>query len=335
MKLYPRIKQSGRYRCFQSNWFKNYPWLEYSEVLDKCFCFPCRVFSGNQLNAGQIDKTFSKTGFTNWYKGIESFRKHQLSKSHVNSVNSMKNYLNEAVLPIDQLLDETRKVILAKKETERIQNRKLMERIIDIIICLAKCGKSFRGHNESLKSNQKGLFLEIIQLLSRYDPILRNHFDNGPKNAQYTSNHIQNDLITSIHNVLKQSIKTKIHQKWISIMADETSDVGHHEQLAVLVRYFDTTKNRPVETFLSLKRLKSLNAVDIFNTLSDIVTHYNISWTSVLAVCFDGASTMSGKISGVQARCKAENNKIIYVHCYAHCLNLALIDSISKKSEKK
>jgi len=241
----------------------------------------------------------------------------------------MKNYLNEAVLPIDQLLDETRKVIFEKKETERIQNRKLMERIIDIIICLAKYGNSFRGHNESLKSNQKGLFLEIIQLLSRYDPILRNNFGNGPKNAQYTSNHIQNDLTTSIHNVLKQSFITKIHQKWISIMADETSDVGHHEQLAVLVRYFDTTKNRPVETFLSLKRLKSLNAVDIFNTLSDIVTHYNTSWTSVLAVCFDGASTMSGKISGVQAKCKAENDKIIYVHCYAHCLNLALIDSIS------
>lgn len=158
LKVYPRIKQSGRYRCFQSNWFKNYPWLEYSEVLDRCFCFLYRVFSGNQLNAGQIDKTFSKTGFTNWYKGIESFRKHQLSKCHVNSVNSMKNYLNEAVLPIDQLLDETRKVIFTKKETERIENRKLMERIIDIIICLAKCGKSFRGHNESLKSNQRGLF---------------------------------------------------------------------------------------------------------------------------------------------------------------------------------
>lgn len=102
LKLYPRIKQSGRYHCFQSSWLKNYHWLEYSEVLDKYFCFLCRVFSGNQLNADQIDKTCSKTGFTKWYKGIESFRKHHLSKFHVNSVKSMKNYHNEAVLPIDQ-----------------------------------------------------------------------------------------------------------------------------------------------------------------------------------------------------------------------------------------
>lgn len=74
---------------------------------------PCSVFIGNQLNVGQIDKTFSKTGFTNWYNSLDSF-KNQLSKSHMNSVNSMKNCLNEAVLSIDQLLDKGRKVILAK-----------------------------------------------------------------------------------------------------------------------------------------------------------------------------------------------------------------------------
>lgn len=46
-------------------------------------------------------------------------------------------------------------------------------------------------------------------------------------------------------------------------MADETNDVRHHEQLALLVKYFDTTENRLVETFLSLKRLRSSNAIDI------------------------------------------------------------------------
>ncbi|CAI6354123.1 unnamed protein product [Macrosiphum euphorbiae] len=44
---------------------------------------------------------------------------------------------------------------------------------------------------------------------------------------------------------------------------------------------------------------------------------------------------MSGSISGVQARCKQENNNIFYIHCYAHCLNLALIDSICEKSNTK
>lgn len=33
----------------------------------------------------------------------------------------------------------------------------------------------------------------------------------------------------------------------------------------------------------------------------------SVTAQSVLAVCFDGASTMSGSIGGVQAKCKEQN----------------------------
>lgn len=52
-------------------------------------------------------------------------------------------------------------------------------------------------------------------------------------------------------------------------------------------------------------------------------------------MCFDGAASMAGSISGVQAKCKEENSKILYVHCYAHYLNLSLINSICDKSRNK
>ncbi|KAJ8891234.1 hypothetical protein PR048_010749 [Dryococelus australis] len=52
----------------------------------------------------------------------------------------------------------------------------------------------------------------------------------------------------------------------------------------------------------------------------------NLSWKSVLAVCFDGASEMYSRISGVQSRCKGINTKILYVHCFERCLNLVLQD---------
>lgn len=60
-----------------------------------------------------------------------------------------------------------------------------------------------------------------------------------------------------------------------------------------------------------------------------------LEWSSVVSVCFDGVATVAGSISGVQAKCKEENSKILYVHCYAHCLNLSLIDSICDKSRNK
>ncbi|KAF0711002.1 zinc finger MYM-type protein 1-like, partial [Aphis craccivora] len=40
---------------------------------------------------------------------------------------------------------------------------------------------------------------------------------------------------------------------------------------------------------------------------------------------------MSGSIGGVQSKCKIDNKNILYVHSYAHCLNLALVDAVCEK----
>jgi len=109
----------------------------------------------------------------------------------------------------------------------------------------------------------------------------------------------------------------------------ETSDVGHFEQLSIVIRYFDDQINRPVKTFFDLVRLVSVNAESIFTTISNIIhSKFGMGWSSIIAVCFDGASTMSGNIGGVQRKFKEMNANILYVHCYAHCLNFSLIYSI-------
>lgn len=49
-----------------------------------------------------------------------------------------------------------------------MENRNIMKRLIYVAICLTKGGRPFRGHNESKSSNEKGLFLDIVQLLVKY-----------------------------------------------------------------------------------------------------------------------------------------------------------------------
>lgn len=44
---------------------------------------------------------------------------------------------------------------------------------------------------------------------------------------------------------------------------------------------------------------------------------------------------MAGNIGEVQAKCKEKNSNILYMNCYAHCLNLSLIDSICASSKSK
>ncbi|KAL4101270.1 hypothetical protein QTP88_021290 [Uroleucon formosanum] len=333
LSLYPRKLQGHKFRSFHKEWYKQYDWLEYSPTADAAFCFSCRMFKGNEKNSGQIDSTFFEKGFSAWYRAGEAFKKHQLSKYHLNSSTALYNYLHNT--SIASKIDELHAYETSQKEIERQNNRITMNRLIDIVICLVKSGRPFRGHDESSHSVNQGLFKELVNLLSKYDTVLKKHLIEGPKHALYTSNRIQNDLIMSIHNVIFQTIKINVQNSFISILADETSDVGHHEQISIIIRYFDEEKNRPIETLVSLQRLKSTTAQDIFNSLCSVLDLMNKHWEDNLSVCFDGASTMSGHLNGVQSKCKEKNNSIMYVHCYAHCLNLVLVDSICEKSNSK
>lgn len=159
------------------------------------------------------------------------------------------------------------------------------------------------------------MFLELAWLLKKYDPTLKKHLDEGPKNATYIGNLIQTDLILTIHSVLKRKLVFFLKNKKISIMADETSDCGYHEQMSVIVRYYDDIINSPVEYFVCMMRLTAVDSQSISDYLSSIVEkQLGLSWLDVVAVCFDEAAIMAGCSNGVQSKCKEINSKIFYAH---------------------
>lgn len=130
-----------------------------------------------------------------------------------------------------------------------------------------------------------------------------------------------------------KTITSNVENKFVSIIADETSDCGHYEQLSVVIRFFDEEKNEAVEQFIGLQRLVSVDAQSIFNCLTNTIAQVGLKWDSVISVCFDGAASMAGSLNGVQAKAKEANSKISYVHCYGHCLNLVLVDSLGKDNK--
>ena len=51
---------------------------------------------------------------------------------------------------------------------------------------------AFRSHDESLKSSNRGNYLELMQFLSKHNEQVRKVvFENAPKNLKYTSSDIQ------------------------------------------------------------------------------------------------------------------------------------------------
>ena len=93
--------------------------------MDAVFCFPCKdKWKGNKNNNSQTTITFSKVRFKGWNKANKVFKKHQLSKCHVNSSTSLHKFLDEKL--IDYVLDIANDVSLSKKVEECIKNRQIM-----------------------------------------------------------------------------------------------------------------------------------------------------------------------------------------------------------------
>lgn len=84
-----------------------------------------------------------------------------MSENHINSSSAYESYSKL----IDTLLEAGRELLNAKKEVARLENRKYMEPLVDIVICLSHCGKPFRRHDESKKAYKKYFFLKLYNYL--------------------------------------------------------------------------------------------------------------------------------------------------------------------------
>ncbi len=87
--------------------------------------------------------------------------------------NSFKKKLLEAAFEVGELESQ------AAKDKERERNREVLSRLIAIIFffILARLGMSFRGDDETSSSQNQGNFLELVELFSKYDSVIKLHLD--------------------------------------------------------------------------------------------------------------------------------------------------------------
>ncbi|XP_042079035.1 zinc finger MYM-type protein 1-like [Haplochromis burtoni] len=168
-----------------------------------------------------------------------------------------------------------------------------------------------------------------MELLKEFDAFLQNH--NPPSNAQYISPTSQNDLIDCCAQEVTSAIVSEMTKsKVYAIMADEARD-EKAEQLAVCVRY--VSEGAVKERFLALAEIKSFHAQSIANEIQQQIQNYGLAELKCVAQTYDGAAVMSGSTGGVQAHFRRLHPEAIYVHCYAHQLNLVLCNTCKADPE--
>ncbi|XP_039459533.1 zinc finger protein 862-like [Oreochromis aureus] len=148
--------------------------------------------------------------------------------------------------------------------------------------------------------------------------------------STYLNDHACREFIGAIAQTSRDQIEKEIQEsRFLSILADGSTDTGIIEQELVHVRY--VRDNGDIATYM-IKPVKSANAAGILEAIDEAVNTMGIredTWKKkVVCANFDGAAVMMGEKTGVAGRLKQRIPHIITIHCVAHKLELAVLDSV-------
>jgi len=207
-----------------------------------------------------------------------------------------------------------------------LNNRHYLKIICEILRLTATQNISQRGHRESLADENRGNFLAILDLIATRDEVVGNRLQHGPNNAKYTHHSVQNALLKIMSDMILDQIKKEITAaNFFGLICDETKDLSKKEQIAVVLRYF--VDGAIHEEFIGFTYAESVDATSLHKYITERLKKLGVSIKLCVGQAYDGASVMSGHSSGVQAKIKDDAKWAIYVHCYAHRLNLVVVDS--------
>ncbi|CAL2240197.1 unnamed protein product [Prunus armeniaca] len=187
---FPQTNQSGINRRFIANWFDDHDWLEYSIAKDAAFCFHCYLFKSNFDQVG--GDAFTGVGFNNWKKAKERFN------LHVGPVGSVHNQAREVAYNLMHQTTHIETIVIKQTSQARTAYRTCLNASLKCTRYLLRQGLSFRGHDESAQSSNRGNYLELLQFLADHDEKVKAVvLENAPGNLKLIAPSIQKDLVNS------------------------------------------------------------------------------------------------------------------------------------------
>ncbi|XP_076063453.1 52 kDa repressor of the inhibitor of the protein kinase-like [Oratosquilla oratoria] len=116
------------------------------------------------------------------------------------------------------------------------------------------------------------------------------------------SHRIQNEIISIIGSQIRETILTPCREaKYFSVIVDETTDISVKEQVALVVLYVTSDGSRH-EEFVTFEETADTTGETLYKLICNKLEDFGLDKNKVVGLGFDGASNMSGKIKGVQAR---------------------------------
>ncbi|KAM3842976.1 zinc finger MYM-type protein 1-like [Diretmus argenteus] len=237
-------------------------------------------------------------------------------------------------LSIAEQLDEGYRIGIRRHNEEVTKNRHILSRIIDFVKFCGAFELALRGHDESESSDNPGIFRGLVNFVASLDGVLKEHLENATV-FKGTSKTVQNELLDSMLSAVRDHIiKEAQSSGFVSIQADETTDIATQAQLVLVLRYIDG-KNNIQERFFEFIPLQSATAESIATALKERLATILPEDQKSKLICqaYDGASVMRGATAGVQKKIQDVYPNAHYIHCYAHQLNLIMQQATSHISK--
>lgn len=326
--LMPNLKSKAKNftRHLKQQNYVSFMWLCGCKKLTKLYCWPCLLFSTERSTI------WTKSGFTDLSNLHNVGKRHELSQSHIASQVALKKF--GKTTRIEFSLSEQHRINIEKHNEQVKINRHIVGRLIDVTCFLAEHELPFRGHNESEDCSNRGNYIGLINLLRGYDDKLNSHLERSTVFCGLSSD-IQNDLIDCVSETVLSEIKLEIKEaSFVALIMDETTDITNKCQVSTVLRYVNKLGDIH-ERFLGFadlsndRRAKAL-AEHVFKTLDAYQCEEKL-----VAQTYDGAAVMSGDKGGLQAIVKVTHKHALFVHCYAHKMNLVLRHSVDNIKECK
>ena len=244
---------------------------------------------------------------------------------------------------VDVQLSRARREEINSHNEEVRQNREMLKTISEAALYLSKQELAFRGNDESNTRLNRGNYRELLECFSKFDSVFERRHRKLSENERFhlsvftgVSPEIQTDLIDCINSVIDDQVRREIMDcTFISIQADETTDVSTKEQVSIILRF--DRKGEIVERCIKCATVSSdRTALAISDIIRDLLNGFGESLTQkVVMQTYDGATVMSGHVGGVQTILQQDYPYAYFFHCAAHRLNLVLSQSASSISVVK
>lgn len=90
------------------------------------------------------------------------------------------------------------------------ENREYMKAVVESLSYTAYQGLSQRGDTENKMAVNQGHFLELLQVVAKFNKTVAQKISDNPRNAKYTHHDIQNEILAIMANMNRDQISAEV-----------------------------------------------------------------------------------------------------------------------------